>query len=112
LQSIQNISFIGKSIVEVLVESSAQQTLVNQAKSLGYDVKIDLSITSKTKENPVWIEYGREGSSLSEVIKSNFIRRISHEIEVAKNDRVRQYYIDWVDALGWNESLSTLSSSQ
>jgi hypothetical protein len=114
LQSVQNISFIGKSIAELLIESDSQQAFVNQAKSLGFNVRVDLSITDKTKDNPVWVEYGHEGSSLSDVIKSNFIRRISFEIKSTMNERIRQYYLDWVEALGWKDSLlvaSTLTSS-
>jgi hypothetical protein len=110
LQHVQNISFVGKSIVELLIESSSQQDFVNQAKSLGYNIRVDLSVTNKSKDNPVWIEYGHEDSSLSEVIKSNFIRRISHEIKSVTNDRVRQYYIDWVDELGWKDSLLVTST--
>ena len=110
LRSVQNISFIGKSIAEFLVDSSSQQALVNQAKSLGYNVRIDLDVTAKTRDNPIWIEYGHEGSSLNDVIKSNFIRRISHEIKTIVNERARLYYMDWADVMGWKESLLLTST--
>ena len=113
LYGIQNISFIGSSIVELLVDTPSAQSFIDKAKAVGFKVNIDLNITEKNKENPVWLEYNRPGLSLSDTIKSNFLRRISHEIKTVNNERVRQYYLDWAKSIGWEGGLllSTLSMS-
>jgi len=105
LNGVQNISFIGSSIAEILIDSSMSQQFIDQAKRLGLQVNIDLNVLEKNKRNPVWIQYGSANSSLSEVIKSNFIRRISNEIKMSPNQRVRKYYWDWIVGLGWKDSL-------
>lgn len=115
LQPIQNISFIGASIVELLVDLSIAQSFIDQAKSLGFKVRVDLDIVSKSNHNPVVMEYAHLGSSISDAVKSNFVRRVSHEIKTSTNERVRQYYLEWAQMLNWKESLllsSTSSGSQ
>ena len=111
LHSVLNISFIGTSIVEILIESNVSQAFIDQAKSLGFNVVLDLDITTKSKHNPVVMEYSNSGANLSDVIKSNFIRRISHEIKSCFNKRVRQYYLDWAEMLNWKDSLLVASTS-
>jgi hypothetical protein len=110
LQHVYNISFIGTSIVELLVESSMCNAFVDQAKQLRFTVSLDLDITSKTKNNPVWLRYPDHTESLASVVKSNFIRRVSHEIKSSTNERVRQYYLEWAKALGWEKSLLVTST--
>ena len=97
--------------MELLVDVASAQSFVDKAKAVGFKVNIDLNITEKTKENPVWLEYNRPGSSLSDTIKSNFLRRISHEIKSVSNDRVRQYYLDWAKSVGWEDGLLLSTSS-
>lgn len=111
LHAVQNISFIGTSVAELLIETSLSKAFIHQAKSLGFNVNLDLSITDKSPDNPVWIHYGHPDFSMSEVIKSNFIRRVSHEIKSTSSDRVRQYYSDWAKELNWKLPASTASSS-
>ena len=110
LKSVQNISFIGNSIAEILVESSEYGAFVDRAKSVGFDVCLDLDVAGKSKQNPVWLHYGGEGFSLSDVVKSNFVRRVSHEIKSATEERVRRFYLEWAESLGWKDSLAVLST--
>ena len=111
LEPIHNISFIGTSIAEVLIESNTVQSFIHQATSLGFSIDNHIDMTKKDESNPVWLIYGNNNSSLSEVIKSNFIRRISHEIKSCQELRVKQYYHQWADSLGWTESLLLASTS-
>lgn len=114
VQFIHNVSFVGNSIVEILVEASSVQAFVDKAKSVGYIVRIDLDITSKSTLNPIVLEYPNSSTSIPNLVKSNFIRRVSHEIKTCSDDRVKQYYLDWAEMLEWKDSLlvaSTLSVS-
>ena len=111
LEPIHNIIFIGTSITEVLIESKTVQSFVDQATSLGFSIDNRLDMTKKDKSNPVWLMYGNNNSSLSDVIKSNFVRRISHEIKSCQEPRVKQYYHQWADSLGWTDSLLLASTS-
>ena len=105
-KSVENISFIGTSIVEILVVRSQSRAFVDKAKSLGFDVSLDLDVTSKSKDNPIWLQYGGEGHGLSDVVKSNFVRRVSHEIKSTNEPTVRRFYLDWAMSLGWKDSLA------
>ena len=111
LYGVRNVSFIGSSIVELLVEESSVQAFMDKAKETGFKVTVDLDVTKKTKDNPVWIEYNDPRSSLHETIKSNFIRRISHEISSSSDDRVRQFYLEWTKYIGWEKSLLLSTTS-
>jgi len=111
LAPIRNISFIGSHIAEVLVNSDVIQAFVLHAKSLGFSVDTQLDITKKDKTNPVWLIYGNGYDSMSDVIKSNFIRRVSHEIKSCQDLQVKQYYLEWTCSLGWTDSLLLVSTS-
>lgn len=111
LQSVQNISFIGTSVVELLLESQSVQSFVDQAKSRGYKVQTNVDITSRSDQNPLLLAYPFSRSTLSDLIKSNFVRRISHEIKTCSNERVKQYYLDWAQMMKWKDDLSVSSTS-
>ena len=110
LQSVQNISFIGTSVVELLLESNSVQSFVDQAKSRGYKVHTNVDITLKSDQNPLLLAYPFSPLSLSDLIKNNFVRRISHEIKTCSNERVKQYYLDWAQMMEWKNDLSVSST--
>jgi hypothetical protein len=105
LTPVRNISFIGSSIAELLVDSNALESFVHRAQSLGFSVDTHLDVTKKHKTNPVWLIYGTDVDSVSDVVKSNFIRRVSHEIKSCPDFHVKQYYREWTRSLGWTDSL-------
>jgi hypothetical protein len=105
LQSVRNVSLIGSSIAELIVDSNALQSFIQHAKAVGFQVKLDIDITDKNRSNPILAEYPGSNSSLSDIIKSNFVRRVSHEIKSAADLQVRQYYLHWADLLGWKDCL-------
>ena len=104
LTNVKNISLIGNNIAELLVDSAFSQAFIDSAKGLGFEIK-DLNIVERSKKNPIWINYGSPNSSLNEVIKSNFIRRVSHEIKSVSDENVRRFYLEWAESLGWKDSL-------
>lgn len=105
LQSIQNISFVSPSIVELLIKADQLQSFVDQAKSLGFQIKLDIDIATSNKHNPLWLEPVPGGASFNEHVRLNFIHRISHEIKSTTNENVRQYYWNWAKMLGFEKSL-------
>jgi hypothetical protein len=113
LIGVTNISFIGSSIMELLLDPTSSQSFIDKAKSLGFQVRLDIDITSKTKSNPILLEYPNSPDSISQLVKRQFITRISHEIKSTNNLQVREFYLDWASKLNWKESLllpSTLST--
>jgi hypothetical protein len=110
LQHVCNISFIGQSTVELLVESHSAQSFIDEAKAVGYTPRTDIDITSnhilKLLESPL------PSVPLSQLIKTSFIRRVSHEIKTCPNDRVKSYYLDWAQMLEWKDGLSTPAVSK
>jgi hypothetical protein len=110
LNLVHNISFIGSNIAEVLINSQFLDSFITHARSLGFSIDTQLDITRKHKSNPVWLIYGNNGDGLSDVIKSNFIRRVSHEIKSCQDMQVKQYYLEWANSLGWTESLLLTST--
>ena len=114
LTPVRNISFIGSSIAELLIDSNTLQSFMHRAQSLSFSIDTRLDVTKKHKTNPVWLIYGTDVDSISDVVKSNFIRRVSHEIKSCQDSHVKQYYREWTRSLGWTDSLllpSTVSVS-
>jgi hypothetical protein len=111
LTPVHNISFIGSSIAELLVESDVVEPFIHRAQSLGFSIDTRLDVTKKHKTNPIWLIYGTDIDSLSDVVKSNFIRRVSHEIKSCQDPQVKQYYLEWTHSLGWTDSLLLPSTS-
>jgi hypothetical protein len=111
LQSVQNISFVGSSIVELLIESTELQAFADQAKLVGFQVKLDIDITAKDKHNPLWLEHPTGAASFAEKVRLNFIDRVSHEIKSTTKPRVREYYLDWARMLKMEHRLVLDSTS-
>jgi DNA mismatch repair ATPase MutL len=110
LRSVQNISFVGPSIVELLVDVTEMQSFIDQAKSLGFKVKSDLDIAVADKHHPLWLEKDSGTSNFKEQVRSNFLTRIAHEIKSAANPRAKEYYLDWARIMKVDESISSNST--
>ena len=109
LESVKNVSFVGSNVVELMVEKNGLQVFVDRAKAVGYSVNMEFDVVKKTRGNPVWLEYGGPGDNLSDLIKEKFLARVAHEIETCSDERVKKYYLEWMESLGM--SSGTLVSS-
>jgi hypothetical protein len=112
---VKNISFIGKTIVEIVVERETLQSFVDKAKASGFTVDTTFDPTEKSKSNPVWVTYGNPNTSIGETVRDQFVKRVSHEIKTCGDHRVKKVYMAWAESMGWAERLllpSTPSSSK
>ena len=105
LTPLRNISFVGASIAELLVETSAKTRFVDQAIAAGYTVDTDLDVTKFSVDNPVWLHYKVAGARLSDVVRSNFTSRALSEQRRSQNALVARYYFDWARRMEWNEAM-------
>ena len=110
LESVKNVSFIGSNVIELMVEKNGARVFIDRAKAAGYTVNTELNVVKKDKGNPVWLEYGGPTENLSDLIKEKFLSRIAREIKTCSDERVRNYYLEWADSLGWTNTLSFAST--
>lgn len=88
-----NVSLIGSKCIEVLVDGLDPKDWKTGARSAGFGVLDDFDPTNlegKAKPN-----------------KTSFVQRVNHEIKTSRRTRVKEFYREWLQLLGWAADIST-----
>jgi hypothetical protein len=93
-----NVSLIGSTHVEVLVEGLDVKDWEAGVLSVGFGVPEGFDPTDPGGKGP------RHGSS-----RASFVRRVNHEIKTSRRRRVREFYREWLQLLGWSAEAGTKS---
>lgn len=82
-----NVSVMGTTHIEVLVEGLDTEDSKSKALSAGFGVLPDFDPTDPE-------ETGSQD-------RASFIRRVNREIKTSRRQRVREFYREWLQLLGW-----------
>jgi len=94
-----NVSLIGSTCVEVLVNGLDVNGWKASARSAGFDVLDGFDPT----------DFRRTASQMVSN-KTSFVRRVKYEIRTSRRRRVQEFYGEWLQMLGWAAETGTPSS--
>ena len=106
--SIKNISFVGPTVIEVVVDLAqiSIEAFLHHADGSGFILDPQLDPLENSIENPVWLAYGTTGSHVHDTVKRRFVKRVRQEIKTCNDPRVKSLYTEWFKALGWTSDVS------
>ena len=105
LRHIQNVSWINRMILEILVDRNHAELMKNSiSKDQDYQVRISFDPLARTS-----FEWESEVSPERQeaILKADFVRRIAASVASSRSDATRRYLCDWARNRGVGKQLET-----
>jgi len=105
LESIYNISYVGKHVLEVLVDPRHLKSFRLSATS--NDLSVSQEIDCTDPASCYWLADSKGIKDMASHVRKTFIARVAYEGSNANKSLIRNFYRDWATQLGWSDRYQT-----
>ena len=105
LDSIYNLSYVGKEVLEVLVQPHHLKPFRLSATS--NDLSVSQEFDPTDPRSRCWLADSKGIKDMARHIRNTFIARVAYEGSNSNKSLVRNFYRDWATELGWSDDYQT-----
>jgi hypothetical protein len=99
LDSIHNLSYVGREVLELLIDPRHAKSFRLAATS--NDLSVSQEVDSSDPESCPWLANSKGIKDMARHVRKTFIARVACEGSTSNKSLVRNFYRDWASELGW-----------
>lgn len=105
LESIYNLSYIGREVLEVLIEPHHLKPF--RLSTTYNNLSVSQELDPADPASCHWLADSKGVKDMARHVRNTFIARIAYEGSNSNKSLVRNFYRDWASELGWSDEYQT-----